>query len=101
LALISVLAGFGEEMLFRGLLQSLFTQWLGFWFGVLIANLFFGLAHLITPAYAVIATLMGVYLGCLWVGSDNLLTPIVAHAVYDFLALVYVVKLRASGERAV
>jgi membrane protease YdiL (CAAX protease family) len=91
LAAIALLAGVGEEMLFRGVLQATFGQRLGPWIGISLASLVFGVCHLITPTYAVMVTLMGFYLGGVWLLSDNLLTVIVAHAVYDFLALVYVV----------
>jgi membrane protease YdiL (CAAX protease family) len=49
----------------------------------------FGLLHPITPTYAVLAALMGAYLGGVWLASGNLLVPIVAHALYDFIALAY------------
>ncbi len=93
LAFICALAGFGEEMLFRGVLQPLLGGWLGFWPGVLLAAVLFGLAHPITPSYVVLATLMGLYLSWLWYASENLLTAIVAHGVYDFLALVWLTRL--------
>ena len=56
----------------------------------------FGLLHPITRAYAVIAALLGAYLGGLWLAGGNLLTPIVAHALYDFVALVYLLRLRRA-----
>jgi membrane protease YdiL (CAAX protease family) len=89
LAAIALMAGIGEEMLFRGVVQAVLSRWLGLWVGVPLASLIFGLLHLITPVYAVMVTLMGIYLGCLWLVSDNLLTVIVAHALYDFLGLLY------------
>jgi hypothetical protein len=88
LAAIALLAGVGEEMLFRGTLQAVFTRG-GPWAGLAAASLLFGLLHAVTPAYAVLATLMGAYLGWLWQRTGNLLTPIVAHSLYDFFALVY------------
>ncbi len=91
LAAISLMAGIGEEVLFRGVLQAAFSRWFGVWVGVSLASVLFGLLHLITPAYALMVTAMGAYLGCVWLVSDNLLTVIVAHAVYDFLALLYLV----------
>lgn len=100
LALICTLAGFGEEMLFRGLLQPLLAQWLGWWPGILLAAVIFGLAHPITPSYVVLATLMGLYLSWLWQASDNLLTAILAHAVYDFLALVWLTRFEPAPEVA-
>ncbi len=98
LALISGLAGLGEEMLFRGVLQramaGLWDGAAGPWLGLVASALLFGLAHSISRTYAVLATIIGAYLGGLWMATENLLVPIVAHAVYDFLALVYLVRVR-------
>ena len=92
LAAICALAGFGEEMLFRGVAQPVLERWLGAWGSVAATNAIFGIMHLITPTYAVLAGLMGVYLSCLWMGCQNLLVVIVAHALYDFLALLYLTR---------
>jgi len=104
LAMISLLAGLGEEMLFRGVIQIAVAEWLGgtsgFYIGLAAASLLFGIAHAITPGYAVYATAIGVYLGWIWAANGNLLVPIVAHAVYDFLALVYIIRWRAAGGRS-
>jgi membrane protease YdiL (CAAX protease family) len=89
LAAISLLAGLGEEMLFRGTLQAEFVARFGPWAGLAMASLLFGLLHAVTPAYAVLATLMGAYLGWLWQLNGNILTPIIVHALYDFVALWY------------
>ncbi len=102
LAAISLLAGWGEELLFRGLLQQAIAERLGPsagpWIGLAIASVVFGAVHWLTNAYAVLAGLIGVYLGGLWMATGNLLVPMVAHALYDFLALLYLVRL---GRRAV
>src|SRR5207302_1348917 len=92
LLLLSLVAGIGEEMLFRGILQETVSRHFGVWPGVILASTLFGLLHPISPAYVVLAGLMGVYLGGLWFASGNLLTVILAHALYDFIALVYVVR---------
>jgi len=98
LAVISILAGLGEEMLFRGLIQQWVAGWVagpsGPWVGLAAAAVLFGLAHAITPGYVVLAGLMGLYLGWVWIASGNLLAPIATHAVYDFVALVYLAKWR-------
>ena len=103
LAVISALAGLGEEMLFRGVIQEAVARWvdgtLGIWVGLVAAAVLFGLVHTITPTYAVLAGLIGLYLGWLWIATDNLLVPITAHAVYDFFALVYLVRIRGQGSR--
>jgi uncharacterized protein len=97
LLLISVLAGIGEELLFRGLLQGGLAAALGTVTGVLLAAAAFGLAHCITPTYALVAGLIGAYLSALWITSGNLLVPIISHALYDFLALVLFLKLHSPN----
>jgi membrane protease YdiL (CAAX protease family) len=93
MALVALVAGWGEELLFRGLLQAGLAQWLGgaagWWAGLVVATVLFALCHAITPSYAVLAGLMGLYLSALFVLTDNLLAPITTHAVYDFAALLY------------
>lgn len=93
LAIISLLAGICEEVLFRSVIQGTLSANAGPLMAVIIASALFGLAHLITLAYAVIAAAIGAYLGVLWLLSGNLLVPITAHAAYDFVALVYFVRL--------
>ena len=103
LALIAALAGLGEEMLFRGVLQRAiigetpteFQTWLG----IVAAGVVFGMAHRITWTYAALATIIGIYLGWLLEATGNLLAPIAAHGVYDFLALVYLVRVRKPVEQ--
>jgi membrane protease YdiL (CAAX protease family) len=93
LLLISCLAGLSEELLFRGVLQRGIEQFSGSpWLALAVASALFGLAHPITPTYALLAALIGVYLGGLMWATDNLLPPMVAHAAYDFVALVYLVR---------
>lgn len=90
---LAAIAGFSEEVLFRGVLQP----WIGRWgpmTGLIGSNVVFGLAHMITPTYALIAGLMGLYLGVLPDASEppNLLVPIITHALYDWLAFLVVVR---------
>jgi membrane protease YdiL (CAAX protease family) len=93
LLLVAALAGFGEELLFRGVLQP----WIGRGHplaGLIGANLIFGLLHALTPGYAVLATAFGFYLSWLLAGfgEPNLLRPIVTHAAYDYVAFLLVVR---------
>ena len=113
MAIISLLAGLGEEMLFRGVFQAGIARWTSgdgpslaaqadtasAWFAVVVVAILFGLAHGVNFAYAVMAGVIGLYLGWLWMLTDSLIVPITAHAVYDFLALLYVVKIRGSDGR--
>ena len=81
LCLISILAGLAEELLFRGVIQVKL--------GIVGASIIFGLLHFITPAYCVIATIMGFYLGFLFQYYESLLIPIQLHFIYDLGALIY------------
>jgi len=92
LALIALAAGVGEEALFRGVLQPALGRWLGAGPALVVASVLFGLLHPITPVYAVLAGLIGIYLGGVWLASGNLLVVIIVHALYDFLALIYVLR---------
>jgi membrane protease YdiL (CAAX protease family) len=87
LALISALAGIGEELLFRGVAQQALGERIGQTAGVLIISLAFGLLHAVTATYALLATLVGVYLGAICLLTGNLAAAILAHAIYDFVAL--------------
>lgn len=86
---IATLAGLGEEMMFRGLLQVVFSGWLGRVWGLVLASALFGLLHAVTLTYALFAGLMGLYLGWLWMWTGNLLVPILVHALYDLALLWY------------
>src|SRR5262245_19627418 len=93
LAGIAVLAGFGEEMLFRGVCQAALANWTDRpWLALALASILFGAAHAITLTYALFATAMGAWLGWLWLWCDNLLPAILAHALYDFIALVVLLR---------
>jgi uncharacterized protein len=93
LVLLAALAGFAEELLFRGVLQVGLARVLPEWGALLVAGAVFGLAHFLTPAYALLAGLAGLYLGGLFLLQGSLTAPIIAHALYDVVALNYVARL--------
>jgi hypothetical protein len=100
LAGIALLAGIGEEALFRGFLQRWLEGPLGMWGALAVASVVFGLVHFVTPTYAVLATVLGFYLGGLMLYFEgNLLAPMITHALYDFCALVYLVHEHRKGAR--
>lgn len=98
LAVVALLAGVAEEALFRGVLQVAFGEWLTPWAGLVIASVLFGLVHFVTRLYAVLATVIGLYLGGMLLWTGNLLGPVVAHALYDFIALAYLVGRTRTEE---
>ncbi len=95
--LISLLAGVGEELLVRGVLQGwLSERWSPAW-AILIAAVVFGLAHSISRLYFVFATLIGLYLGVLYHLTGNLLVVIVTHALYDWIVIHLYLRSRSPG----
>ena len=87
--LISISAGVGEEFLFRGLLQEGLIHLVGAWPALIITGVLFGMAHWVSNYYFIYATFMGMFLGALYWQSGNLLAPIICHALYDFVVLIF------------
>jgi uncharacterized protein len=98
LAVLSILAGVCEESLFRGFIQGRLTDTMGAATALILASVLFGVSHFVNWAYAITATLIGMYLGALWLFTGNLLVPTVTHAVYDFVALVYFLRIHRPQE---
>ena len=97
LALISAAAGIGEEILFRGALQPIVSGWTTPIAGLAIVSVAFGLAHAASPAYFWLATAVGAYLGWLTLYYHDLIAPIIAHGLYDFIALLWLQRGASSS----
>lgn len=95
-ALIAILAGVGEELLFRGALQTLLDRWTMPVLGLILASFLFGAAHALSRIYFLLATLIGAYFGWLLFHYNDLVAPIVAHSLYDFVALTYIARNRSA-----
>ncbi|OOG25388.1 hypothetical protein B1C78_06625 [Thioalkalivibrio denitrificans] len=83
LSLVSlvVLAPLIEEMLFRGYLLHRLAQKLGLWAGVLVSSVLFGAVHPDPLAAAV----MGFGMAVLYLKTQTLWAPILAHALYNLI----------------
>ena len=94
--LISVLAGFGEELFFRWCLQgglaALISGPNGEVIALIVASVVFGLFHCINFSYIIVTTVIGLILGYMMIGSGTYLAPALAHGLYDFVALLYILK---------
>jgi membrane protease YdiL (CAAX protease family) len=86
--LISLAAGLCEEVFFRGLVQQGLEGRFGQWWALLAMSVLFALAHPLSLLYAMLAGLMGLYLGALLLAFGDLTVPVVTHAVHDIVALV-------------
>ena len=87
LVALSVLAGVGEELLFRGAIQGWLLQHTGPWTAVIAASVLFGLVHYVSFTYFVMATGLGAVLGVAYQFSQSLALVMVWHALYDMVAL--------------
>jgi len=97
LLVISVIAGVSEEAFFRGAIQGSLADRVNAMPALVLASALFGACHLLTWTYAIIAACIGAYLGLLWIWTGTLITPMVTHAVYDFAALVYFLRVYQRG----
>jgi membrane protease YdiL (CAAX protease family) len=84
---LSVFAGVGEELLFRGAIQGWLAQHAPDALAIAVASLLFGLVHYLSLAYFCLATGMGLLLGIAYTTTDSLLLVMVWHGVYDMIAL--------------
>ncbi|MBJ6139012.1 CPBP family intramembrane glutamic endopeptidase [Marinobacter litoralis] len=92
LVLLSLLAGVGEELLFRGAVQGWLLQNTGPWTSVIAASLLFGLVHYVSLTYFIMATGLGLILGAGYQLSGSLAMVMVWHAIYDILALYFLLN---------
>jgi CAAX protease family protein len=99
LAIVSILAGICEEVLFRGALQAGLSGKIGTAWSLIVASVAFGIGHPVSRQYVLAATVVGFFLGGLFIVRGNLLAPIVAHALYDFCALAWLLRLHRGDPR--
>lgn len=87
--LFSTLAGFCEELLFRGAIQPTIAGWLGPVLGILLTSVIFGMAHWLNLTYLIAATVIGLFLGMVFYWTDSLLVVMVTHGLYDVWAMLH------------
>jgi uncharacterized protein len=85
IVVLALLSAFGEELVFRGLLQP--------WLGVVLQALVFGVVHYLPGSsrwvWTVWATLVGLALGAIFQLTGSLIGPLAAHALINGLNLTY------------
>lgn len=86
---ISICAGFGEEALFRGGLQTILGDWMGAPFAIIISSLLFTAMHLSRPVISLILFLISLTFGYIYWQTGSLLLVMIGHALYDIFALSY------------
>ena len=84
-----VTAAISEELLCRGLLFEVLNKRWGVKSSIFFSALFFGLIHF-DPATAVIALVVGMIFGVLYVRTSSLYTTIIIHAINNALAFALI-----------
>ena len=92
-----VLAPVGEEILFRGILQTAFMKLVPVrhhsrrhrWWAIGLASVLFGFMHFGTSQYIPALIVLGVVLGYLYEKRGSLLTPIVVHMLFNTKSMVW------------
>lgn len=87
LLVISLGPGFGEELLFRGYMQTRLNQRWGPVVGIVSASVLFGVMHM-DPIHSPLAGALGVYLGFVAYRFRSILPAIAAHVVNNAVAAV-------------
>jgi len=87
--LMGTAAGLGEEMLFRGILQSEISENFGDVIALSSSAVIFGALHAVTPLYAGLAFLASLFFGELYLTFHNLAVPVICHGLYDIGALLW------------
>jgi membrane protease YdiL (CAAX protease family) len=89
-------APFGEELLFRGILYSMFRERWGIWLGVLVSSLLFGLIHG-NLAVGLTGFLLGILTAIVFEYSDSLWTAVLVHALNNSIKIVLLYLLVVLG----
>lgn len=89
LILMGLVAGIGEELLFRGVLQNLFKDWSGsihlsVWLTAFLFSVIHLQYHAILPRFV-----LGALIGYVYVYSGNLNYSILLHVVYNSILVVF------------
>jgi len=92
--LMAVTSGIGEELLFRGAMQS---AW-GFWPTVFVFSVAHGFFIRRYWAWMAFAAVAGVLFGWMVLATGTLLAPIIAHATINGLNLAWLERTRSGTE---
>ncbi|MFT6407017.1 MAG: membrane protease YdiL (CAAX protease family) [Arenicella sp.] len=89
---VSILAGIGEELLIRAVLQTFLVNATGPVWGIIGASLIFGLLHFMTKTYVLLTFTLGLLFGLAFHFSGSIVLVMIGHTVYDIAAFAMIVK---------
>jgi membrane protease YdiL (CAAX protease family) len=86
-----------EELVFRGVVQQIFTRNMGPALGFILGGLVFGAVHL--NAHLLISiSFFGVFLGFIYYATGNITYTIVAHSLFNTAALLQLTFNNPAGD---
>ena len=97
LAMLALVPGICEELLFRGYAQRQFERWGGPASGILLSGVLFGAYHL-RPTQVLPLIVLGTYLAYLTWRSGSVVPAIVVHIVHNGLAVLVARYVRSVPE---
>ena len=89
LFMMAILPALGEEFIFRGVFQRIFTDWFkNYHWGIIVAAIFFSAFHM--QFYGFLPRmLLGMMFGYLLIWSGSMWVPIIAHFVNNSAGVIY------------
>lgn len=91
--LVSLTAGFCEEIIYRAFLYRYFSEspWvLAFWISIILACLIFGIAHGYQGFVGITSTFfLAFFMFVLWYAFGSLWVPILVHVLFDLRILLF------------
>ncbi|MFN3652860.1 MAG: CPBP family intramembrane glutamic endopeptidase [Armatimonadota bacterium] len=81
----------GEDLVWRGLVQSALSRRLGLWAGLLLASALYACTHLSvgSPLLVAVAFACGLYWGALRLWTRSLVPVLVAHLLWDLAVMFF------------
>ncbi|MDO6748374.1 CPBP family intramembrane glutamic endopeptidase [Gilvimarinus sp. 1_MG-2023] len=91
-ALMATLAGLGEELLFRVLLQSWLDSWMPISLAIIFSSLIFAAMHWLSLTYFILTLIMSIAFGLVYHATQSYVLVATWHGLYDFIALVVLTR---------
>ncbi len=85
--ILASMAGIGEEVFFRGFLQTWLAGYMSVELAIATAAVVFGLMHFVSLSYFLLTTLLGMAFGFTYSLTGSLLLIIIWHGSYDIIAI--------------
>ena len=97
IAVVGIMPGFAEEFLFRGYMQTRFSQALGRWGAIMLTAIFFGIMHM-DVLQSPFAFGFGIYLGYVSEKAGSIRPTMLCHAFNNSVQVILGSLLHANSQ---